>query len=1473
MNKTTTRFLLLSLCLCFTSLAWGNTNSASSDTLPPQLIQRKATGTRLVSNAVLLQASGGDEYKWSTGATTSSVNIDAPTSPQKYTVHIKRNKTDENWVIQKTVYPANYTNTPASQKLDCPDVNLHWKSRVCAGESVRIYVSGGLSYKWSTNETTSSIIVVPTGSETYSVTVKGINDCEETLNITQPIEVIPVPVAKITVSNNECSAIGAMLTASGGEAYLWAEGQTNQSIVTEEAVLYEVRVSNGNGLCTDTESIWVTTDFQPEISGDAQLCQGQGTTLTATGGNSYLWANGATSSSITVLPADVGTHSYKVEVTSGICSREVSRTITVKAKPTATILGPNKACYNGSVTLTASGTGTYKWSTGATTSSISPSLLQSSQTYGLTITDPITQCSSTDQHDVIVLERPALNDVPNSICAGGSVNLSVSGGSSYSWNVGGTTASIVHSPSSFTEYRVTVTDAHGCVYSLSKTVNVSASPNINFGGGTSICAGQSLNVTAIGGQSYRWDYNNATTATITVNPTQNTTYTVTATSSGGCVASAQRVITVKPSPVGNINAPGSICPGQSVTLIASGGNTYRWTEGNATTASITVSPTQNTNYTVSITNTEGCTVVKSHAIAVNISGLANNDGPLTCSKTTATLLGTSSAQGASYRWKNASGVEIASTPSTMVSTPGVYTLEISAPGGCTFTTATEVLLDRQIPIVSASNAGVITCTQSSVNLLGTFSLSPASYEWRNGSGTLIANTLNASTNVAGTYTLKATAANGCSGTASTTVTADLATPQASILHDGPLTCTKTSVTLNANPNNPNLQYTWSNSGGSVIASNSSSVVVTATGNYQLEARGSNGCPTTASATITQSGNFPNISVNNPGTISCIGPEATISGNSTTPGVTYAWYNPNGKLMTTQKSFTANIAGTYTLKVTSAEGCVSSASTTLGEYVLGGQATTLSVGGNSTNSSFAQGELTCTTNSITMSASARNAGYSISVYWTNAAGTVLSTTKQLTVSSPGYYYLKQNDCPLVKEILIKENRPAPVVQIAGEKLVCVGKSTTLTASGGGQYNWSSEATSSTITTDFIYSPTTYTVTVSTGTYCSTVANVTVSNYPSMVINIDGVTSLCAGTFVPLTASGGYTYKWSHNNATTESINVAPLVPTTYTVTATSDKGCTAIKTHVISTVKSQPNDFALNGLPTVAFCGEAALNMSVVNPISTYTWKWSTGETTTNLQKTLSSSQTVSVTATRSNGCTRIKAIPITVNPKPAGLIQGAEINCAGGSTILSAPAGETYLWSTNATTSAISIQPGSDQTYRVTVSNAGGTCSTSFERRVTVPAPLSLNHDLAGHNDCIPNNAAVIPIVSGGTGSITLGLIRSGELYVSPNLDGLPSGTYVLRAEDTKGCLALREVVIAEKQPAPAIDLLDAEVCAGATANLSIRNAVAYTTFLWSNGATTSVIPISPGATSTYTVSATASNGCQATDEVVVRYLSPTPAS
>lgn len=1151
---------------------------------------------------------------------------------------------------------------------------------------------------------------------------------------------------------------------------------------------YRVKISTG---CTQAERSVVISDpnFDAKINGSTQLCLGTGTTLIATGGGTYLWSNGATSSSITVLPSTPGLHNYSVQIKNGTCSRLVEHQIQINAAPGAQIDGPSSTCYNGSVTLTASGSGSYKWSTGANTSSISTSLLQNTQTYRLTITNPSTQCSSTDEHEVTVLPRPTLNEAPNSICAGGTVNLSVSGGSSYSWNVGGTTASIQHSPSSSTEYRVTVTDASGCSYVLSKSINVSSPLNITFGGGTSICAGQSLNITAFGGSTYSWSHNSANTATITVSPTVNTTYTVTATSGGGCVSTAERVITVKPSPTGDIDAPSSICPGQSVSLIATGGGTYLWNVGNATTASITVSPTQNTNYTVSISNIEGCTVVKSHAIAVNISGSASNDGPLTCSKTSAILIGTSSAQGASYHWKNASGVTIANTANTTVTTAGVYTLEISAAGGCMYSTATEVLQDLQTPSVSASNSGAITCTQSSVNLLGTSSVSPASYEWRNGSGTLIASTLNTNVTQAGTYTLKVTAANGCSSTASTVVMADLILPQVNVQHDGALTCTKPTAVLSAGSSTAGLQYTWKNAAGNTLGTGSS-IQVSASGSYWLEARGTNGCMVSQSIALTQSGTLPNVSVSK----STSGCNFTLQGSSTTAGVTYAWTNQNGRVVATTPNFTTNQAGTYTLKVSLASGCSNQASINTGSS---GTTVSISIDGASQGYlTYHKANLTCTKNSVVLSAS--SADQIESYYWKSPSGAYLKDGSSLTVTQTGTYLLvagTETGCPQTHEVLVERINTMPAVQITGDSTVCRYSSTTLSAYlfGASSYQWSNGSTDYAINTGSVDSDVIFTVTVTMGS-CQRVLRRTVRvEGQAPMGSTAGPTKPCTHVPVTYSAGGGSTYKWS-SGETTATISVPNGFTNTnwvnYWVDISDQYGCTTRRSFTVKPTGSPV--VTVNGAPTAPFCAQATVNLTTNTGGAWGNYLWSTGETTANLQKTLNESTNLTLKFTASNGCVITKSIPVEVVPRPTPQILGGDIACAGDNTTLRATGGNTYLWSTTATTSSISInQPTQSQTYTVTVSSIPG-CTAAAFKVVTVPAPLSLSHDLAGDDDCIPNNVAVIPTVSGGTGSISLGLIRSGELYVSTNLSGLNSGTYLLRAEDTRGCIALDEVVIAE---------------------------------------------------------------------------------
>src|SRR5690606_2842087 len=97
------------------------------------------------------------------------------------------------------------------------------------------------------------------------------------------------------------------------------------------------------------------------------------------------------------------------------------------------------------------------------------------------------------------------------------------------------------------------------------------------GMGVSVCQGESTTLTASGGDKYVWS-NGATTQSITVQPNTTTTYTVTV-SSGTESDSDDVIVTVNPLPVANAGTNVTICEDDSVTLTATGGNSYQWNNG------------------------------------------------------------------------------------------------------------------------------------------------------------------------------------------------------------------------------------------------------------------------------------------------------------------------------------------------------------------------------------------------------------------------------------------------------------------------------------------------------------------------------------------------------------------------------------------------------------------------------------------------------------------------------------------------------------------------------------------------------------------------------------------------------------------------------------------------------------------------------------------------------------------------------
>ena len=199
-----------------------------------------------------------------------------------------------------------------------------------------------------------------------------------------------------------------------------------------------------------------------------------------------------------------------------------------------------------------------------------------------------------------------------------------------------------------------------------------------------ICAGQSLTLTAGGAPNYAWS-NGANTASAVVTPSTSIIYTVTSTYTTGCTDTKTVSVTVNAKPTITINSP-SICVGQSATLTASGATTYTWNT-NSNSTSIVVSPSVSTNYTVNGTNTNGCSNTKSITVTVNAKPTITINSPSICVGQSATL----TASGATtYTWNtNSNSTSIVVSPSVSTN----YTVNGTNTNGCSNTKSITVTVN------------------------------------------------------------------------------------------------------------------------------------------------------------------------------------------------------------------------------------------------------------------------------------------------------------------------------------------------------------------------------------------------------------------------------------------------------------------------------------------------------------------------------------------------------------------------------------------------------------------------------------------------------------------------------------------------------------------------------------------------------------------------------------------------------------
>lgn len=338
-----------------------------------------------------------------------------------------------------------------------------------------------------------------------------------------------------------CNGDTAILTAKGGTNYIWSTGETLASIkvIPTNTTTYNVTITDGiGGGSIVTKTITVNNTPTATISTTRiNICPGDTTTLTASGGTNYKWSTGQTTALIKVSPK-INTN-YTVTVNNASeCSDTASTTIYPDIIPTPVRAYPDTIC-SGSSTLLRAGLGmSYLWSDGGTSDSIKVSPLITT-IYSVKVTTA-NGCTYSSQDTVVVLPLPALRvkAYPDNICQGDTVLLVAKGGPPYIWSdIGRTTDSVKLAPIQTTNYRVSVTSNSRCTSMASIIVQVANKPSLSISAvPDSIHPGEisTLKATSEVGNHYTWNTGD-TTSTIQVSPKTTSYFTVTITSKDGCI--------------------------------------------------------------------------------------------------------------------------------------------------------------------------------------------------------------------------------------------------------------------------------------------------------------------------------------------------------------------------------------------------------------------------------------------------------------------------------------------------------------------------------------------------------------------------------------------------------------------------------------------------------------------------------------------------------------------------------------------------------------------------------------------------------------------------------------------------------------------------------------------------------------------------------------------------------------------------
>ena len=971
-----------------------------------------------------------------------------------------------------------------------------------------------------------------------------------------------------------CQGESVQLLAIGGGNFQWspsaglnATGINSPTATPTTTTTYTV--TGHIQSCYASNSVHITVNDYPtvSVSPDTGICLGTNTQLqgTVSAGATYQWSPPTGLSSTSVLNPFANPSSsttYTLTATTGLnCTSQASVAVTTYPYPLANA-GPDVTfCSGDSVQLQASGGTSYSWSpaAGLSNSYISNPMAKPASTtnYTVHVTDAH-GCQANDIVKVTVNQRPNVNaGADKNMCAGSSAQLQVLGATAYQWTPAATLNNPVISnpiatPSQSTTYSVVGTAPNGCTAldTVRVTVNplpiASIQPSANI-----VCPGETIQLQASGGIAYQWSpatgLSNPNIANPVATMTQDITYTVAVTDGKGCTGIDSVALQVHTLPTINTSGGDSICFGQSTTLSASGGVSYNWSPANSLSnpniANPIASPTATTNYTLQVTDGNGCQ--NTDQLQITVMPLPNANAGPDKSACEGDVVNLSGSGGATYKWIPTGGLSCSScpSPSWIASSSRSFTMTAFSSFGCTAKDTIAIQV-TPAPNTQVATSAPGTCPGGSVQLTAA---GGDTYSWQAGipglSSYNIANPMATPPATTKYYVTVRDNTTGCSALDSITILV-YPLPNVAVSANDTICLGETKVLQASGAST----YAWTPT--STLSAGSGKTVTatpTTTTQYTVTGTDNKGCKNTAQVQV-KVNPLPTANAGTDQTI-CKGSVTQLTGSG---GGAYQW-SPSSGLSCNQcqsPSLVAINSRNYILKVTDGNGCIDRDTVALNVLsippVNAGQDITLCPG---------------------LSTQLQATG-ALNYSWGPATG-LSSTTIPDPTASPGNAITytvtgtDANGCQNKDSVRVNYF-PFTPVSAGPDVSICNGESTQLNGQNASQYTWNPATT---LNDPTISNPTATPTTTTVYTVDATDANgctssdqvmVTVRPIPNIVLT-QGDTTLCVDKSVQLGATGGTIYTWSPAAGLSDP-NIAnpiasPTGATEYTVTVENAVGCT------------------------------------------------------------------------------------------------------------------------------------------------------------------------------------------------------------------------------------------------------------------------------------------------------------------------------